>query len=205
MPAMFDPQTWPHYVTEFGYLAVFLLTLLEGPIVSLYAGLLAAQGDFNLLPLYIVVVAGDLGGDLIIYGIGRYGIAHPGWRREFGTPVRRRRLAKLRRKLRAHAGRILLFGKLTQAFGLAILLAAGAARVRVDKFLLYNLLGTLPKSAALIAVGYYFGRYYAAFSGPLQILGSIGFAAALLFTLYLAWQHLSAAPRQSAGEMHRCA
>ena len=182
---MFDATAWPHYVSEYGYLAVFLLSLLEGPIVTVYAALLAAQGLLNLPLVYMTVVLGDLAGDLLAYAIGRYGIGHRIWQRRAGSRAFLRRIAVLRSRLRAHTGAALLFGKLTQAFGFGILLAAGAARIRMGTFLFYNLLGTLPKSAAFIAVGYCFGRYYATLSHSFQSAGFIGFSAGILVTLYL--------------------
>ncbi|HEV2333394.1 MAG TPA: VTT domain-containing protein [Gammaproteobacteria bacterium] len=182
---MFDPNAWPHDVSTYGYLAVFFLSLLEGPIVTVYAALLAAQGLLSLPLVYLTVVVGDLAGDLLFYAVGRYGLGHRFWPRRVRERCFLRRLAVLRGKLRAHTGAALLFGKLTQAFGFGILLAAGAARVRMSLFLLYNLLGTLPKSAALMAVGYFFGRYYETLSHSFQWLGFAGFSLGLLLTLYL--------------------
>lgn len=182
---MFDPNAWPHDVSTYGYLAVFFLSLLEGPIVTVYAALLAAQGLLSLPLVYLTVVVGDLAGDLLFYAVGRYGLGHRFWPRRVRERCFLRRLAVLRGKLRAHTGAALLFGKLTQAFGFGILLAAGAARVRMSLFLLYNLLGTLPKSAALMAVGYFFGRYYETLSHSFQWLGFAGFSFGLLLTLYL--------------------
>lgn len=182
---MFDPNAWPHDVSTYGYLAVFFLSLLEGPIVTVYAALLAAQGLLSLPLVYLTVVVGDLAGDLLFYAVGRYGLGHRFWPRRVSERCFLRRLAVLRGKLRAHTGAALLFGKLTQAFGFGILLAAGAARVRMSLFLSYNLLGTLPKSAALMAVGYFFGRYYETLSHSFQWLGFAGFSAGILLSLYL--------------------
>jgi len=182
---MFDASSWPHDVSTYGYLAVFFLSLLEGPIVTVYAALLAAQGLLSLPLVYLSVVAGDLAGDLLFYAIGRHGLGHRYWPRRFRSRGFLRRLAVLRGKLRDHAGAALLFGKLTQAFGFGILLAAGAARIRLGAFLIYNLLGTLPKSAALMAVGYFFGRYYGTLSHSFQWLGFAGFSLGILLSLYL--------------------
>ncbi|MGH8400021.1 MAG: DedA family protein [Gammaproteobacteria bacterium] len=182
---MLDPHTLPQYVSEYGYLAIFLLSLVEGPIVTLYAAVLAAQGIFNLFLVYLMVVLGDLTGDVLVYSLGRFGIGHPAWHRRLLSRAMMHRIAQLRRKLHARAGHVLLFGKLTQAFGFAILIAAGAARIRLGVFLFYNLLGTLLKSAALLAIGYCFGRFYSLLGPLLQDLGVIGFGVGILLTVYL--------------------
>lgn len=147
-------------IAHFGYLALFAAAVVEGPIATVIGGFLVSRGLLDVIPVYAVVVAGDLAGDLLCYGIGRSGqIALHRWRREW-LVHRQRELAILGNRLRAHAGRTLLFGKLTHAPGFLILVAAGAARIPVATFVWYNLLGTLPKAALFLAIGYFAGSAY---------------------------------------------
>ena len=55
-------------------------------------------------------------------------------------------------------GPTLLFGKLTHTTGLPIMLAAGMARMPFGAYLMWNLVGTLPKTAVLLAVGWFLGQ-----------------------------------------------
>src|SRR6185369_8804683 len=55
------------------YAVVFVLCIVEGPVVMLTSGFLYRLGQFNLLPLYFSLMAGDFAADLVWYVIGRYG------------------------------------------------------------------------------------------------------------------------------------
>jgi len=168
--------SWPHDISHYGYIAVFLLSVVEGPVVTILAAFLASQGVLDLKAVYATVVLGDLIGDLIYYAAGRTLIGGLPWRMGIRGRELRIRVDVLRSHIRAHAGRVLLFGKLTQSAGFAVLLAAGATRVRLGTFMLYNILGTLPKSALLVVLGYFFGRFYHTWGGALPVAGMVGFA-----------------------------
>jgi membrane-associated protein len=84
-------------------------------------------------------------------------------RMRFG--VSRRRMAVLMRTYRDNGVRVLVVGKLTHAAGFAVLVAAGAARMPFGTFVLANLLATIPKSLALVALGYLFGSAHALIAG----------------------------------------
>ena len=56
-----------------------------------------------------------------------------------------------------HAKKTLLFGKWGHAFGFPILVSAGAVKERFDEFLWVSFAGTIPKTFALIVIGFYFG------------------------------------------------
>jgi uncharacterized membrane protein YdjX (TVP38/TMEM64 family) len=102
------------------------------------------------------------------------------WREKVG--VSDVRLELLAQTFREKGARVLVVGKLTHAAGFAILLGAGAARMRFGLFVLANLLATIPKSLVLVAIGYVFGSQHERIAeyfstGSLVILGI--FAAAL--------------------------
>lgn len=176
---MLSSHAWLELVSHYGYLAVFVLSLVEGPLVTLFAAALVAQGLLQLWPVCGIVLAGDMAGDLAYYAAGRWVIsplAHRG-RHRAGTVASK--VERLRRHLHERVGRVLLFGKLTHSAGFVILLASGAARVRLGAYLFYNLLGALPKAALLMAVGYYFGRFYTALGGPFKAVSVIVFVMVL--------------------------
>lgn len=131
---------------------------MEGPLVTVFAGYLAFRGYVNPLFVLAVVVAADLTGDLALYGAGRWsrGDVVMRWSKHVGvTP---RRLELVERHFARHGGKTLVAGKAMQVVGAAILFTAGAARMRLRWFVGYNLLATVPKSLALLLIGYFFGR-----------------------------------------------
>lgn len=167
-----------HAVTVYGYAALLPLAVIEGPAVTVFAAFLAAQGLLDVGMVYAVVVAGDLLGDLLYYTAGRFLLQRMvTWRGAWAVRLRHR-VGVLAHRIRARAGAMLLFGKLTHSAGFAVLLSAGAARVPIRQFMAYNLLGTLPKSLLLVIIGYWFGRLYLAVQGDLRIAGLIGFLLA---------------------------
>jgi membrane protein DedA with SNARE-associated domain len=168
-------DAWPQYLSHYGYVALFVLALVEGPVVTIFAAFLASRGVLSVPAVYVTVVLGDLAGDAFYYAIGRWFLGKLPWFSGSRGRKLKGRMDQIGAKLRAQPGRVLLFGKLTHSAGFAVLLAAGAARMRLGGFLLYNLLGTLPKSAALVVVGYYFGRSYKAINGQMERIGLVAF------------------------------
>ena len=202
-----------HYLAVYGYAALLPLAIIEGPAVTVFAAFLAAQGVFDVVGVYAIVVLGDLIGDVLHYAVGRWAAARwaakpraakpmaadlvaSGWgaagRRATGRwPTQpksgrtsrwmasvRQRVEVLAPRIRTRAGAMLLFGKLTHSAGFAVLLAAGAAHVKLRRFLAFNLLGTLPKSLLLVLLGYWFGKLYGSLQGDLRIAGVLAFLLA---------------------------
>jgi membrane protein DedA with SNARE-associated domain len=144
---------------QYGYFLLFSLAVIEGPIITIMAALLAAQGYFNIFAVYGVVVVGDLVGDLFHYAPGRWG--KPllvRWGNYFG--IDREKLAALEERFRTRGGRTLIFGKLTHSAGFLVLVAAGAAEMPISQFLWYNFIATLPKSLFFMLIGYFIGHSY---------------------------------------------
>jgi len=165
-----------HALAIYGYAALLPLCVIEGPAVTVIAAFLAAQGILDVGMVYLVVVAGDLLGDLLYYAIGRFVLRRLAARHR--AERLRHRVTVLAPRIRKHAGTMLLFGKLTHSAGFVVLLAAGATHVPLRRFLLFNVLGTLPKALVLVAVGYWFGQLYGTLHGDLQIAALVGFVLA---------------------------
>ncbi len=161
-------------IASYGYVGLFLVVIVEGPIATIIAAFLASQGILDVWLVYLVVVLGDLTGDFLYYGAGRSGRTVFGRWGKLSEP-RQRRLTALKDRFRARAGPTLLMGKITHAAGFLVLFAAGAARVPVATFLWYSVLGTLPKSALLVAIGYVAGAAYVRINAYLGIATLIAF------------------------------
>lgn len=135
--------------------------IVEGPIVTVIAAYLARVGLMNVYAVYAVCLAGDLIGDALYYGIGRLGprFLPEAWLNRIGLS-QARQLA-LGDHFAQKGGRTLLFGKWTHSAGLPIMLASGLARMNFASYMWYNLLGSVPKTAAFVALGYFIGHAYA--------------------------------------------
>ena len=148
------------FLAKYGLLLLLPLAVVEGPLISVLAGALAANGViawYGALPLLIL---GDLIGDLLYYAIGRLSdsrLHHFAVR--LGIPVHRAEAFTAR--VAARSTYMLLIGKWTHAIGALVLIAAGAARVGLARFMVVNLLATVPKSALLFFAGSYAGAHLA--------------------------------------------
>jgi len=162
------------------------IAIFEGPIVTVIGGFLSAHNLLNPYIVFSISILGDLVGDLLYYILGRWGRSTflMRWAGLLGATDER--VEKLERHFEKHSGKTLVVGKLTHGVGSMVLIAAGASRMSVGKFVFYNVLSSLPKSLAFVLVGYYYGQAYRQISGflnyvALALLGLV--AAFLLFYL----------------------
>ena len=175
-------------ITNHGISILAPLAILEGPIVTVVAAYLASLNLLRLVDVIICVIIGDVIGDCILYWVGR-GMLD--WlplslRMRFG--VSRRRMAVLIRTFRDNGVRVLVVGKLTHAAGFAVLIAAGAARMSFGTFVLANFLATIPKSLALVALGYLFGSAHALIAEWFSLGSVVILAGVALIIAVIIWR-----------------
>jgi membrane protein DedA with SNARE-associated domain len=159
-------------VAAYGYLAIFLLMVLESacvPIPSevtmLFGGALASapflgpEHQLDLVAVALVGTAGNVVGSWLAYGVGYAG----------GRPLidrfGRYLLLRPHEIDRAHewfdqryGHEAVFIGRLLPVIRTFISLPAGVARMNVWKFTLYTVLGCLPWCFALTFVGYKLGE-----------------------------------------------
>ena len=172
---------------SYSYLILFPLVVIEGPVVTIIAGFLASLGFMDPFIAYAVIVAGDLGGDILYYIAGRW------WLRSAFNKViaffniSMKRVQRTEDALKRNKGTVLFFGKLSHVIGVFILFIAGHAEVPFADFVRFNFLATLPKSLILLAVGYYFGSTVNNFRRALDftVLGLFVFTVILLVLYFL--------------------
>jgi len=142
---------------QYGYVILFPLAVIEGPIVGVVGGFLAALGSMNFITATIVLVIADLVGDAIYYAIGRWGQDY------FSNFITRKfkigeeRFEKLKKSFHTHDAKIILITK-TQAIGSVVLLLAGVLRMPFFRFMWWNTIGTIPKVLLFMIIGYFFGH-----------------------------------------------
>lgn len=163
------------FLAKYGLILLLPLAVVEGPIIAVLAGALAAHGVIPWYAALPMLILGDLIGDLIYYAIGRLSDSRlHRFAVRLGIPVHRAEAFTTR--VAARSTHMLLIGKWTHAIGALVLIAAGAARVDVTRFLVVNLMATVPKSALLFFFGSYAGAHLVAAAsrfgiGALILLG----------------------------------
>jgi membrane protein DedA with SNARE-associated domain len=162
------------FLIAHGSALILPLSVLEGPIVTVVTGFLSEQGYFDWYWALLLLVCGDLIGDAIYYGIGRTGIVlHP------FAGVRDAVTQSLQNKLRQNATRMLFVGKWTHSIGGLVLIGSGMLRLPLGRFLLINLLATIPKSSVLFGFGYFAGDHFSTVERHGVLAGSLAFVAGL--------------------------
>ena len=174
-------MTLDGFLIAYGSALILPLSVVEGPAVSAATGLLSSQGYFGWPLAMVLLVCGDLIGDLIYYWIGLGGV----------VPLSRLGLQgtvspMYQRQLRQHSTKMLLVGKWTHSIGCVVLLASGMLRLPLAHFLLVNLVASVPKSGLLFSAGYFGGGHIALFERhalvATVVLGAAGLAGiALIF------------------------
>jgi len=163
------------------YLFLFPIVVIEGPIITVIAGFYISLGVFNPFLTYLVVVLGDLTGDVIFYYLGYYGRKRflDRWGHYFGaTPERVERLTE---KMRANAGKVLLTGKTIEGTGALVQATAGLAQVPFRKFIWYDTIPTVLKSFLYLLIGFYFGQAYNEIARYFDYASAIAVAAVIIF------------------------
>lgn len=168
---MLDLAAVMAWILTYKYVAVFVLAVVEGPIISVVAGFLASMGQMSLLAALGILILGDLVGDFLHYAAGRWGREAfvDKWGSYLGITTSR--VVAMKGYFSEHPLKTYAFAKFAHGIGGVALVAAGLVREPLWKFFWHNVLFTLPKSAALLALGYYFGSALPSIEKYLGVVG----------------------------------
>jgi len=157
-----DTATIASVISAHGIAILAPIAVLEGPIVTVIAGSLAQVGLLPLWQVILCVIIADVVGDCLLYAAGRGALGWMPARLLDRLGLTDARLGELARAFETKGMRVLVIGKLTHAAGFAVLIGAGAARMHLPRFVIANLLASIPKSLIFVAIGYLFGSAHAA-------------------------------------------
>ncbi|GAG61171.1 unnamed protein product [marine sediment metagenome] len=153
------------YISQFGYLAIFILMFLESACVPIpseitmpFGGFLAAIGNLNLILVTMVGSLANLFGSYAAYYIGKLG-GRP-FLDKYGKYIllRKEELDKVDEWFN-HRGEITVFiTRLLPGIRTFISLPAGMAKMNLTKFSIYTILGVMPWCFLLAYLGYIFGE-----------------------------------------------
>ena len=177
-------STLPQLVSDYGYLAVFGGTLLEGEAILLLAGYAAHEGYLSIGWVIAVACVGATLGDQIFFFIGR----------RFGARLLERfpglqaRVERVNARIVRNDGWIII--SLRFAYGLRIAgpIALGLSTLSARRFLVFNALGALLWAPLIAGAGYLFGQSIQWLMNDLRTfelygLAVIGVVVALVFAV----------------------
>ena len=162
---------------SYKYPLIFVVTIVEGPIIMVMSGLLVRLGLAGFWPIYFTLMAGDIVGDTVWYNVGHY----------FGNPLVNKYgkyfgltpeiIEKTKAIFKNHEKKILFISKITMGLGvpIAVLVVAGMSQMSFKKYITTLFFGQIIFTGILISVGYFFGDIYVKINKDFQVLSAIGF------------------------------
>ena len=157
-----------HLISQYGYLAVFVLMLAESAcipvpseVIMMFGGALAAGAVAGAHPsltgVFAAGVLGNIAGSYIAWAVGKYAgqMAIRRWGRRVG--IREHEIDKATAWFERHGPVAVLVGRVIPVIRTFISLPAGFAEMPAATFGLYTTLGAIPWTAALAILGYALG------------------------------------------------
>ncbi len=182
-PSVFaDTVVWT--ITH-GYIVMFLLMFVEGPVVTAAGAFIATLGPqyFNIWAVFLLSILGNLVPDVIYYLIGFWGREQ--LINKYGRYLRitPERIKELERLFHEHVGRTMAIVKLIPVLSTPGLIVAGVSRVPLKKYAWWSLIVTLPTSGFYLIIGYYFGAAYDKIIHYVDYGGYLIIAAIIIFVV----------------------
>jgi membrane protein DedA with SNARE-associated domain len=163
-------------IEQYGYLAVFIGTLLEGETVLALAGFAAHLGHLDLRLVIGIAFAGSFLGDQIAFFVGhRWGKRLIGYSPRLMTAVDR-----VRPHLRRHANLFVLINRFLIGLRTAGPIGVAIIGMPWPRFLVLNMIGAAVWSATIAVLGYLLGQGLQTLLGDLKHAEKWIFAAVLL-------------------------
>jgi membrane protein DedA with SNARE-associated domain len=141
------------FVRDYGYVAVLVLTFLEGETVLVIAGVAAQQGHLKLHYVMLAAFCGSLISDQLAFFIGR----RFGARWLARRPNIEARLARARGLIERHQIPITLGFRFLYGLRNVIPFALGMSRMATGRYVILNIIGAAVWAVALAAGGYALG------------------------------------------------
>ncbi len=144
-----------HLIEQYGYVALFIGTFLEGETILLLAGFAAHSPDFNLNLGYVILAAfaGSLAGDQTAFFIGR----HWGKKLIARNEKWRSRAERVHAMLKKYHEVLILSFRFFYGLRNLTPFVLGSADISVRKFFILNAVGAGVWAVAFAVTGYAFG------------------------------------------------
>jgi membrane protein DedA with SNARE-associated domain len=173
------------FLRHYGYWMMLPLMILEGPVVTIMAAMLASLGAFNVLIVLIFSILGDIVGDIILYGLGyHYGMRFV---RRVGKyiGITEKLVLRMEGYFARHGGKTIFAVKSTTGLCWATFVAAGIVKMDFKKFVRYSLLGGIIWSGFLVIMGYFYGYLWKEIRDSIQWIGwaVVGLAIVSFFVI----------------------
>lgn len=176
-------MTLEYLIINYGYLALFLGTCLEGETIMVLGGIAARQGYLELPWVMLVGFAGSILGDQTIFFLGRWKGQSFLARRPHWQP----RIDRINRQLERRAALFITSFRFFYGLRNVTPFVLGASSVATPKFVMLNILGGIVWAVTLGGMGYLLGAVAEQVLKDLRIviLGAAALAAGVWVVRHL--------------------
>ncbi|CAI0963413.1 Inner membrane protein yohD [Serratia marcescens] len=177
-----------HYITDYGYWALFIGCLAEGETITLLGGIAAHEGLLHWPWVIAVVALGGMMGDQLLYFAGR---------RFEGRVISRlkgqeKRIARARRLIARHPMLFVIGVRFMYGFRIIGPVLIGASRLPPSRFVPLNILGAMLWATIFVMLGYFGGqaieRFVTGFDKKLSSLLFVALAIAAILLVRFWWR-----------------
>jgi membrane protein DedA with SNARE-associated domain len=155
------------------YEVLFPITLLEGPVATIIAGMLISLGYFDPVIACIIMILADSMSDVFRYYLGlsfRNGKVEK-LVRFFG--ISQSKTEQFGLQFNKHPKKLIFSSKIFPGIGMAIQVAAGAVKSPLKEYFWITFVATVIKTIILTLVGYAFGSYINQMNDYFSVAGLI--------------------------------
>ena len=153
-------QTATTWILSHGYPLMFVVMLLEGPVVTAAGSFAAALGYFNIGWILVLSILGNLIPDVVYYALGYFG--RDKFVNKYGKyfGLTHDKIEYVENLLKTHPIKSLFIIKLVPFLATPGLIVVGLTKMDIRKYITWSLIITIPSSVLYLVLGYYFGAAY---------------------------------------------
>lgn len=188
-------------MSQYGYLGIFLLIMLENifppipsEVILTFGGYMTTQSDMTAMGVILVSTAGSVAGAVILYGLGlqldvkrlekivdRYGRV---------LRLTRKDIHKADSWFDKYGIWTVLFCRLIPLIRSLISIPAGMSNMKFGLFLLFTTVGTLIWNTILVSVGAAVGDNWESIVGVMDVYSNIAYVVIVLVGLAAVWWYI---------------
>ena len=168
-----------YILLTYGYLGLFVWSILEGEFGLIFAGILIKQGYFSFEKVYLIAFLGAVIGDSISFFIGKFS-------KKLAYKILNKYKAvlnKIESWIKNYGGFIILFERYLYGTHIPALILLGMSGYNTLKFYLLEIIGVGIWVLFYVSLGYFLGNY--ALSLFNIIIQNISFIVFMLFLILI--------------------
>jgi len=172
-------------LTDYGYIIVFLGTMIAGELVILASVFLASLDILNIYLVILFGLAGIVVSDNLWYWFGtRLNNRFNFFKKYFYNTRYQKKIASFKNKFNNNYSKFLVMSKFVYGLRIFTILASGYQKIPYKTFVIFNLIGTLSWMTIIVFLGYVMGmswHYLSQFSNSAKYY--VLFGLLILFVL----------------------